>query len=258
MSREIDNLRPDRRERHRRLFQKYYPRNDGYIAISEGVAEDLVDLLGVTRDKIRIVYNPVVTPELRSKMAVPLDHPWLGADRELPVLLSIGRLEPQKDFPTLLRAHRAVCAQARCRLIILGEGHQREPLLQLARELGTAEFVQFPGYVANPFPYLCRADLFVLSSAWEGLGNVLIEALACGTPVVSTDCPSGPREILQDERYGQLVPVGDAAALGKAILTTLAAPLPAATLRQAVERFTVERCADHYLAALGLAGTEGR
>ncbi len=253
MSREIDNLRPDRRGRHKRLFHRYYPMNDGFIAISEGVAQDLVDLLGVPREAVKIVYNPVVTAELYAKMKNPVSHPWLSDGREMPVLLSVGRLEPQKDFATLLRAHQSVNRRSRCRLIILGEGNQREPLLKLARELGLEELVQFPGYVGNPLPYMRQADLFVMSSAWEGLGNVLIEALACGTPVVSTDCPNGPREILQDQRYGPLVPVGDAEALSRAILATLAAPLPGDVLRQAVTRFTVEECADNYLKALGFA-----
>jgi glycosyltransferase involved in cell wall biosynthesis len=251
MSREIEYLRPEKSSKHRRLFEKYYPQNDGYIAISKGVAQDMVDLLRIAPEKIRIVYNPVVTEGLYNKADEKVAHPWLESQDECPVILGIGRLEQQKDFFTLLRAFAIINQNRPCRLIVLGEGNQRQALQELATELQVADRFDLPGFLDNPYPYLKQASVFAFSSAWEGLGNVLVEALALGTPAVSTDCPSGPREVLQDGRYGALVSVGDATALAKAIEATLDNPLPADELQQAAARFTVENCADSYLAALG-------
>jgi glycosyltransferase involved in cell wall biosynthesis len=137
------------------------------------------------------------------------------------VLIAVGRLQIQKDYPTLLRAFAQVRQKRPVRLLILGEGKERPMLEELIKTLGVEEDVSLPGFVMNPFAYMARASLFVLSSRWEGLPTVLIEAMCCGTPVVSTDCPSGPREILREGQYGQLVPVGEPTALARAIETTL-------------------------------------
>ena len=178
-----------------------------------------------------------------------LDHAWFtpGAPR---VILAIGKLKPQKDFACLIRAFARVRAIHPARLLILGEGPQREALLSLARKLKVENDVALPGFVANPFAYIGRAAVFVLSSAWEGLSNVIIEALACGCPVVSTDCPSGPAEILDGGTYGRLVPVGDDAALAKAILATLDYPLPRGRLRDRAQLFSVDRAVERYLDVL--------
>lgn len=251
MTRELEALRPEKRARHLALMRKYFPRNDGVIAVSHGVAEDLAGLLSWPVARIAVAPNPTVTREIMEQAAVPLDHPWFASD-EPAVILGMGRLEPQKDFPTLLRAFAQVHRQQRCRLIILGEGKQREALARLAAELGIADDVQFPGFMANPYNYLQRANLFVLSSAWEGSPNSLTEALALGTPLVSTDCPNGPREILEGGRHGRLVAVGDVDALATAMSETLRHPPARTQLQAAAQRYTLARSATRYLEALGL------
>ncbi len=221
------------------------------IAVSRGVAEDTARVTGLPPERISVAHNPVITPRLLALAEEPVEHPWLG-DPEAPVILGAGRLTRQKDFPTLIRAFAQARATRPCRLIILGDGGQRNELLALAAELGVAGDLDLPGFAANPYAWMRAADLFVLSSRWEGSPNVLTEAMACGTPVVSTDCPSGPRETLQDGRFGPLVPMGDAAALGQAILDTLAHPPGGEVMRAAVADFAVARSADEYLDILGL------
>jgi glycosyltransferase involved in cell wall biosynthesis len=161
-----------------------------------------------------------------------------------------GRLTRQKDFATLLRAFALVLKRRPVRLLLLGDGPERKRLESLAAELGISAVVDFYGFVANPFPFIARSDLFVLSSAWEGFGNVLVEAMALGVPVVSTDCPSGPREILHDGTLGPLVAVADHTALAEAILATLAAPLPGPELITATAPYTITQSAREHLALL--------
>ena len=250
MSEELERLRPEKKRSHSAAMRRYYPRNDGLIAVSRGVARDLLETLRIPAEKIHVVRNPVVTPDLVRMADAPVDHPWLSGDGP-PVILGAGRLEPQKDFPTLIRAFALLRRERPSRLVILGKGGQRGQLHSLAEELGVAGEVSFPGFVDNPYAYMARSRLFVLSSAWEGFGNVLVEALAVGVPVVATDCPSGPREILQDGRYGALVPVGDVPALASAMAGTLASPSAGEILKTAAEPFTAVRVAGEYLAALG-------
>lgn len=254
MSTQFASMVPAKQHQQMALLRRYYPRNDGIIAISRGVATDLAGLLGWPVEQIPVVYNPVVSPDMDRLAQASPEHPWLNS-RESPVVLAMGRLEPQKDFPTLLRAFRRVRERQVARLIILGEGKEREPLHRLSEQLGIAADVDMPGFQPNPYAYLARADLFAFSSAWEGFGNALAESLSLGTPVVATDCPSGPSEILDDGRYGPLVPVGDDAALAEAILATLANPLTPETLKAGAARFTVERSAEAYLRAMGLASS---
>ena len=199
-----------------------YPWADGVVAVSQGVAKDLNKILGLPIEKMQVIYNPAVTPELKAKSQEPLDHPWF-APGEPPVILGVGKLEAQKDFPTLIRAFAQVRKIQPARLVILGWGPEPEKrkLEALIHELGVEADVNLPGYVNNPFAYMSRAGVFALSSRWEGFGNVVVEALAVGTPVVSTDCESGPSEILDNGRYGTLVPVGDAQALAESILEVL-------------------------------------
>ncbi|MCB1785811.1 MAG: glycosyltransferase [Gammaproteobacteria bacterium] len=225
---------------------------DRIVAVSAGVAEDTRRITGLPPARIGVVRNPVVTPHLAELAAAPCPHAWL-AGCEVPVILGAGRLTEQKDFATLVRAFARVRAERPARLVILGEGRLRGPLQALAEQLGVAGDIALPGFAANPYAWMARATLFVLSSAWEGSPNVLTEALALGVPAVATDCPSGPRELLQDGRFGPLVAVGDAAALGAAILATLDAPLPAASLRDAVADYTVEAATRGYRRALGLS-----
>jgi glycosyltransferase involved in cell wall biosynthesis len=204
------------------LAKIVYPWADSVVAVSEGVAQDLSKLTGLPLEKFQVIYNPAVTTELLEKSQEPLDHPWFAAG-EPPVILGVGKLEAQKDFPTLIHAFAQVRKTQRARLVILGWGpdRNREELEALAQELGVREDVSLPGYVNNPYAYMARAAVFALSSQWEGLPFVLVEAMALGVPVVSTDCESGPAEVLDRGRYGQLVPVGNRQALGDAISKVL-------------------------------------
>jgi glycosyltransferase involved in cell wall biosynthesis len=216
----------------------FYPMADEIVAVSKGVKSDLLQITGLPPEKISVIANPVVSHRLYALAAAPSPHPWFD-DKTIPVILGVGRLTRQKDFATLVRAFARVKAIRACRLIILGDGKDREKLASLTRELAVDRDVQMPGFTANPYAYLNRAALFVLSSIWEGSPNVLTEALALGTPVVATDCPSGPREILNDGTIGRLVPVGDPEALAAAMLATLSAPPQAALLKGAVREYTV-------------------
>jgi len=161
--------------------------------------------------------------------------------------MSAGRLVPQKDFATLLKAFAEVRAKLDSRLVLLGEGEERSSLERMARQLGIGGDVWMPGYVPNPYAMMSRAAVFVLSSVWEGLPTVLIEALACGTPVVSTDCPNGPAEILENGRYGPLVPVGDHSALGRAIISSLETSTDRDKLTRRAQDFSVGRALEQYL-----------
>jgi glycosyltransferase involved in cell wall biosynthesis len=231
-----------------RELARAYRSADLLIGNSRGVCEGLHELLGERAPPIHAIYNPLDLATLRQQADEPLRHPWFR-EPGAPLLVSVGRLAGMKDQATLLRAFARLPGDYR--LVILGEGRQRPKLQALAERLGVAERFDLPGHVANPFPYLARADLFVLSSRFEGSPNALLEALAVGTPAVATDCPSGPREILADGRYGALVPVGDADALAEAIEQTLARPPSPELLRQAVERFDLEQAVTAYLRVMG-------
>ncbi|UHD15283.1 glycosyltransferase [Thiocapsa bogorovii] len=228
-----------------------YPRIDHIVAVSEGVAQDTARIARLPSEQISVIRNPVITPELNRLAAEPCPHPWL-APGEPPLILGAGRLQRQKDFPTLIRAFARLPRDAGYRLGILGEGGGRAKLEALIGELGLSDRVALLGFRVNPYAYLARARLFVLSSAWEGSPNVLTEAMALGVPVVSTDCPSGPFELLDGGRHGPLVPVGDVDALADAIQRTLAHPLPREELRSAVSEYTQARSAERYLEVLGV------
>ena len=241
-------------------IRQLYPSIDQIVAVSNGVADDTTAIARYPRARISVVRNPVVTPELTQDAALPCPHPWLSEhrDRRLPIIVGAGRLQQQKDFPTLIRAFAQVRRTRPCRLLLLGDGRERATLEALIAQLGIGADVELPGFQQNLYPFLGRADLFVLSSAWEGSPNVLTEALALGTPVVATDCPSGPREILDDGRFGPLVPVGDAPALASAMTQTLDRPLPATILASAVNAYTQEASARAYLRCLDAEGLGAR
>ena len=238
------------------LIRRTYAMADAIVAVSKTVADDLGSVAGIPRHSITTIYNPVVTPSLPSRACESTDHPWFAPGAP-PVVLSVGRLAPVKDFPALVRAFARVRAVREARLLILGEGkdapetaRRRAELMVLAAELGIGCDVELPGFAPNPLAYMARAAVFVLSSTWEGFGNVLVEALACGCPVVSTDCPSGPAEILDRGRYGRLVPVGNDAAMAEAILATLDAPPDPNVLRARGGLFSADRAVESYLVAL--------
>lgn len=231
--------------RHRRRQRHLAGDAAHFVTVSLGIAANLAAVLEVPRDRITTIHNPVVTPDLYAKAAEPPAHPWL-ADGSLPVVVAAGHLEERKDFTTLVKAFARVVERRACRLVILGEGRQRQQLETLVRQLGIAERVSLPGWLDNPFALFARASLFVLSSLHEGLPTVLIEALACGCPCVSTDCPSGPAEILQDGSFGPLVPVGDDDALAEAMERVLEQPPDRARLEQRGADFSAQKAGDAY------------
>lgn len=233
------------------LVKQWYPLADGTIAASQGVAEDVSQISGIPVKNIDVIYNPVVMPELFDKAKEPINHPWF-APGEPPVILGVGRLVPQKDFPTLIKAFAILRRQISAKLVILGEGEKRPQLEALVRELKLENDVDLPGFKDNPYTYMAKATLFVLSSAWEGFGNVVAEAMAVGTPVVSTNCPSGPAEILENGKYGNLVSMGDVDGLADAILETLKNPTNSQLLQERALDFTVDNVVDQYLRVLGV------
>ncbi len=235
------------------FINKTYPKADAIIAVSTGVAEDLNQETQLPLQAIKVIYNPVVTPELQQKKQEVLNHPWFKQNQP-PVLLAVGRLSEQKDFTTLINAFAIIRKKSECRLIILGEGEQRKQLEALVDHLQLNDDVQMPGFVKNPYAYMVKADVFVLSSAWEGLVTVLIEALACGTPVVSTDCPSGSSEILEAGKYGRLVPVGDDQALAEAVIATMEEKVDSDRLIMRANDFTQDASVKQYLVVLDAEG----
>ncbi|WP_423820502.1 glycosyltransferase [Salinibacter ruber] len=226
-----------------------YPLADHMIAVSEGVAEDVCRSLGLDRKGFEVIYNPVIGPDTFKRAEETVEHPWFR-NTGISVILGVGRLVGQKGFSTLLRAFAEVVRARRARLVILGEGKERPVLEQQADALGLSDHVWMPGFVSNPLKYMAKASVFVLSSKWEGLPTVLIEAMACGTPLVSTDCPSGPDEILEGGKHGRLVPVEDPTALANGIEEALEENLQSAS-PSALDRFRRDWVVEQYLDTLG-------
>ncbi|CAK0752472.1 N-acetylgalactosamine-N, N'-diacetylbacillosaminyl-diphospho-undecaprenol 4-alpha-N-acetylgalactosaminyltransferase [Gammaproteobacteria bacterium] len=228
------------------LSMRYlYRLADAVLVPSQGVAEDLAKNIGLPRARIQVIHNPIVTPAFTAAITQPVEHPWL-MEKTWPVIMGLGELCERKDFETLLRAFAQVRNQRPCRLLIYGRGRRETTLHQLADDLGVGEVFDLPGFIANPYPALAAADVFVQSSRYEGFGNALAEALAAGTPVVATDCPHGPREILANGHYGTLVPVGDVAGLARAIQETLQNPPSPVLLAEAAAPYQIETIARQY------------
>jgi glycosyltransferase involved in cell wall biosynthesis len=200
-----------------------YARADHCVTVSQAAAEDLRELASLSPDEVTAIYNPTLIEDVFERASEPVDHPWFDAD-EPPVLLGVGRLTGQKDFETLIRAFDEFVETNEARLVILGEGEERDRLEALTKTLGVEDAVDLHGFVDNPYSFMKRADLFVLSSRYEGMPNVLVEAAALETPVVATDCPSGPRELLNDGEAGKLVPVEDPSTMADAIDHQLSNP----------------------------------
>lgn len=235
------------------LVPRLYTRADGIVAVSRAAAADLVRFSALPSRAVEVIYNPFELDHIQTRAAATTAHPWFEPGQP-PVVLAIGRLTEQKDFQCLIRAFDQLRLARPSRLLILGEGELRATLEVLVAECGlTTDEVQMPGFVTNPFVFLARCGVFVLSSRHEGLPGALIEAMACGAPVVSTDCPSGPHEILDGGRWGVLVPVGDVEALARAIDNALSTPrsqLP--DVRRRAADFEQGKAVDAYLKALGL------
>ncbi|HKJ87591.1 MAG TPA: glycosyltransferase [Gammaproteobacteria bacterium] len=253
MSRALEEFPPGKRRQRLAAIRRFYPRNDRIIAVSRGAAEDFASLLGWKRGSIPVAPNPVFTPGLEDRAREGPDHPWFAPGAP-PVVLGIGRLAYQKDFATLIRAFADFRRTHQARLVILGQGPLRRDLLALGQELGIGKDLDLPGFAANPYAYLAGSALYVLSSAWEGSPNALVEAMAMGTPVVATDCPSGPREILEDGRLAPLVRVGDAGALAAAMSRVYSdPPEPAPGKERARGHFSAARSAEAFMEIMGLS-----
>jgi glycosyltransferase involved in cell wall biosynthesis len=235
---------------------RLYPRAAAVIAVAEEVADNLAAIGAVPRDQVDVIHNAVAVEDARELARERPDHPWFEV-HDGPLVLSVGRLVRKKDQVTLLEAFAHLRRQRPARLVIFGEGPMRNVLETRIAELGIADDVALPGHTENPFAHIARADLFVLSSISEGMPSVLIEALACGTPIVSTDCPSGPREILADGRYGELVPVGDVEALSAAMARQLDAPADRGLLTARAAGFAPDRVVPRYIEVLERAAAVG-
>ncbi len=237
------------------LIARWYPRAAAVIAVSQGVADNVRKLTGLAPEKIHTVPNWSVLPDVSGWAAARLGHPWLVPERSWSALLAVGRLVPKKDYPTLLRALARVREARDARLIVLGkEGSEAPRIRALIRELGLWHAVDLVGHRTNPYAFYARADCYILASISEGMPSALVEALACGCPVVSTDCPSGPAEILEGGRYGALVPVGDYSALARTILATLVEPPDREGIRARGEALSQEQAVGSYVELLEQAG----
>lgn len=230
-----------------RMCGVLYPRAHAIIAVSSGLADSLARFAGIRRNSIDVIYNPAYQPYSYTEQELAAKaHPWT-LDGKGAVLINAGRLFPQKDFPTFLRAMKLVCKTIPdARAVILGDGPLRAELEALRDELGLAGAVDMPGFSPDINPTLAAAGFFVLSSAWEGFGNVLVEALGAGCSIVTTDCPDGPREIVDGGRYATLVPVGDARAMADAIITMIQAPADPAVQVDRARQFSVPVACDQY------------
>ncbi len=231
------------------LRRWFYPRADAVVAVSKGLAQELETYLRMKPGAVQTIYNPVIDESLLLKAKASVEHPWFQLG-EPPVILGVGRLSQEKDFPTLIRAFALVRQVKSARLVILGEGKERSKLNALIRELGLENDVGLPGFTNNPYSYLARSAAFVLSSYREGLPTVIIESIAVGTPVVSTDCPNGPAEILANGKYGELVAVGDSQAIANAILKVLSGESKSVDSSW-LEQFTLATSTQNYLQLIG-------
>ncbi|WP_170972321.1 glycosyltransferase [Natronorubrum halophilum] len=226
------------------LIRWFYPFSDKLVAISYGVGEDLKKTFNFDDANIKVIHNPSINNETFSLKCEPVDCNFFEFSG--PIFLGVGRLTEQKDFSTLVRAFDKVNEVKESRLIILGEGEKRNEIENLISKRGLESHVLMPGFVQNPYPYMRRSDIFVLSSAWEGFGNVLVEAMACGTAVVSTNCESGPSEILNGGEYGPLVPVGDEDRMAEEMIETLSNPIESSMLIERAQDFHVDNIVDEY------------
>ncbi|EIC20283.1 glycosyltransferase [Thiorhodovibrio frisius] len=236
-----------------RLSMRYlYPLADRVIVPAQGVKLDLLSFAGLADAQVNVIRSPILTPAFTSLAAHPVPHPWLE-DGQPPVIMGIGELCYRKQFETLVQAFALVRRERPCRLMILGRGRRHETLLKLARELGVEQYLSLPGFQSNPYAWLSRARVFVLSSLWEGLPVALIEALGLEVPAVATDCPGGPAEVLTNSHCGTLVPIQDPPAMATAIRHWLDTHAPPEAFAAMVAPYRIEVSATAYLDTLGLA-----
>ncbi len=247
----VDNKNDLRWQVYPKLAGWFYPWADAIVAVSHDVKRDLSRTANIPSERIEVVYNPIVTPDLKEKSEQPLEHPWFKNGGP-PVVVSVGRLTDQKAFDVLIRA-LAIARQDRpLRLMILGEGENRSALEALIAKLGLGADVRLMGFVQNPYPFMARAAAFALPSRWEGLPTVLVEALYLGAPIVATNCPGGSRDILKGGRFGRLVSVDDPTGLAAALLKSTRetrVPPPQESWRPFESEFVVDRYLDLALGA---------
>lgn len=225
-----------------------HPWADVIVGTSIGCGEDFVNVTGIGGKNMHYIYNPAITDDIKTMALEPVEHKWF-VEGGPPVILAVGRLAHQKNFELLISALALLRKSHVAKLLILGNGDDRSKLESLVKKLDLEDHVDMPGFVSNPYAFMEKAAMYVLSSRYEALPAVLIEAMYCGTQLIATDCPSGPREILADGKYGQLIPVDDpiamAAAMEKALMTK--------NFRQdveACERFIDHNVIDQYLKVL--------
>jgi glycosyltransferase involved in cell wall biosynthesis len=226
-----------------------YPYAESIIAVSEDTARDVSDITGVNYNKVRIINNPSYDSKILEQAQEPINHDWINNPTK-DVVISVGSLKTQKDYSTLIRSVNRINKKRNIYLVILGKGNLENNLKNLSKNLGIQDRVSFPGFVDNPYAYMRKADVFVLPSAWEGFPNVVVEAMACGTPVVCTDCPGGSSNILKNGVYGPLVPVGDYNAMAEAIDSVMSDSIDENRLISRAQEFSINKIADKYEEAL--------
>ena len=241
-----------------KLSMRYlYAQADGLLFPAKSIADDFICMTGLKAEKVKVVPSPIVKDDIFSKGLEPAEHPWFR-NKTSPVVLGVGELSGRKNFEMLVKAVAQVQETRTCRLILLGKGKRRASLKSLSEKLGIADRVDLPGFVENPYPFIASADVVVVSSRWEGLAVVLIEALALGTPVISTDCPSGHRDVLRNGSIGFLIPIDDHSGMAQAIFKTLNDPVPQKTLQEAARPYEIERSTQAYLEAMGFVSSARR
>jgi len=230
------------------LARLLYPKADSIVCVSVGIAEDLKKVIN-TNGNMKVIYNPIIVDKIYQLADETVNNVWFS-NPEVSVIIAVGRLVPIKDYPTLLKAFKQVLKNQPARLVILGSGPEKEKLEWLSSQMGLSESIAFMGFQKNPYKYIKKASVFVLSSLQEGFGNVIIEAMACGAPVVSTDCPVGPGEIIENMKNGILVPVGDEKSMADAILKVLNDPVLAEKFstagRERAKFFSVAKSVGEY------------
>ena len=241
-----------------RAIRRLMPSADAIVTLNQAMAADIRELAPKAARNVQVIHDPYDIDEIIARSQRPAEHPWLGDGRTAPVIVAAARLHPKKDLKTLIKAFALVAKQRPVRLVILGEGPELTRLKEVASVLDVAPHVDFTGFKDNPFPFMAEADVFALSSKIEGFGGVLVQAMACGTPVVSTDCPFGPSEILEDGELGRLSPVGDYRAMARSIIETLDCPISSARLREGSRRYSAETSIDAYMDALSLSSAPER
>ncbi len=233
-------------EREKKLIRLLYPTANIVIGISKGVSQDIKEVGRLADDKVMTIYNPVITKDFKENADEVLDTPWLSTKTTTKKIIACGRLVPVKDYPTLIKAFAILVKDTDVKLGILGDGPLKNDLIQLAKEHNVDDKIEFLGFVKNTLPYIKNADVFALTSLSEGFGNVLVEALYCGIPIVSTDCPSGPREILDNGKYGHLVEIESPELFAAALKQALLEPINKASLTNRANDFNVVTICDEF------------